>query len=144
MARTVLALALVAAALAGCGGEGTTSSDEGKLRVRDGVRAIGRTDSRTGLYFEVQTTRLSSTLSIRATRDLPAGVRTQVEGRRITATCAIPGTTVAALPRTWPDLAAPYVTTLQTRTPVPGADRVTTCTLRTKRMGAPFAQVTLR
>ena len=140
MPRRAGPLLAVLLALAGCGADG---ADTG-LQVRDGVRSIAATDPETELRFVVQTAGPSTTLSIEATRDLPAGVRTQLEGRRLTATCAVPGATVAALPREWPDLDAPYTINLQTQADVPIADRATTCTLRTRSGGTPFAQVKLR
>ncbi len=140
------AVLVIAVMLAGCGGVGAPRSDEGEVKVADGVRSISKTDPKTSLRFEIQTAGPSTMLTIAATNTLPAGVRTQLEGKRISATCAVAGVTVAPpLAQAWPDLATPFHTTLQTKRPVPVADRATTCTLRIAgTAGAPFSQVKLR
>ena len=99
--------------LAGCGGD----------------TAPG-TDLETGLRFEVQTTKgFGTTLTVSATRNLPAGVRTQLEGERVQATCEVPDTKVVSLPKRWADLDEPFSTTLQTRGDVDVEAEATACRL---------------
>ena len=102
------AAVLVLVLLAGCGGE----------------TAPG-TDTETGLRFAVG----GNLLTVAATRDMPAGVRTQLEGRRVLATCDVPGTELATLPKTWDDVDEPFTTTLQAKRPVDLAAEATRCRL---------------
>lgn len=136
--RAAILAALLA--LTGCGAD----TGDHDLRVRDDVHSIAETDPETGLRFAVITAGPSTTLTVEATRDLPAGVRTQLEGRRLTATCAVPGSTVAVLPREWLDLDEPLTVNLQTKPVAAVADRAVSCTLRTPGGGPPFAGVKLR
>lgn len=105
MPRAVLVLLV---ALAGCGGD----TDPG-------------TDLETGLRFTLSANRLE----VEATRRMPAGVRTRLEGRDVLATCDVPGADVATLPKPWDDLDEPFVTMLLTRRPVDVERAATRCRL---------------
>src|SRR5689334_6016578 len=125
--RHLAALAAVCA-LAGCGeadGEKKTTTGQG------GAVTVEREEVQTGLEIKDQTDPgFGTTLTVTPTRYLPAGVRTRLEGRKLTATCAVPDVDVATLAHVWPDLDEPFESRLQTKDgDVSIAERATGCSL---------------
>jgi hypothetical protein len=122
--RHLVALAALLT-LTGCGGTGAKQTV-----TNGGVVTVKKDDLKTGLEFKVQTAPgFGTTLTVSATRDLPVGVRTQLEGKKLTATCAVPDTEVATLAHVWPDLDEPFESRLQTKGDVAVARRATGCSL---------------
>jgi hypothetical protein len=130
---------LAVVALAGCGGD---TSGKKQTVTDGGVVTVKRVDLKTGLEFKVQTAPgFGTKLFVTPTRDMPAGVRTELQGKRLRATCAVPGTSIVTLEHEWPTLDDPFESSLQTKGDVPVAERATGCSLALD--GKTFSRVDL-
>jgi hypothetical protein len=137
---SIAAAALLAVTLTACGqdrGARAPAADAPSARVtitEGGTRLIARTDPRTGLRFEVQSSPPEfgggSGLYIRATSATPQSVRDQLDGARVTPSCRVPGIEVQSYSQAWPAGGDHVGTALLPDDPnVVVAERVSTCEL---------------